>query len=101
VPAFAACIAAIIFGGYATHLFTFLGESSTHYWGPAPLAAWLLAGTLYIAGVAVVRTFAPSNARRLLGFDQHAIGQTVPPYAVIDVASADGDARRAPVTPAR
>jgi hypothetical protein len=101
VPAFFACIAAIGYGAYATHLFSFLGESSTRYWGPAPLEAWLLAGVLYLAGVAVVRAVAPASTKRLLGFDRHAIGQRVPPKAVIDIASTDVAHRTPIAAPAR
>jgi purine-cytosine permease-like protein len=87
IPAFVACTGAIVFGAYATHLFTFLGESDNRYWGPAPLEAWLLAGVLYIAGVAICRAVAPSDTKVLLGFDRHAIDQQVAPNAVIDIAS--------------
>jgi hypothetical protein len=78
----------VLYGGYATHLFTFLGESSTRYWGPAPLEAWLLAGTLYVAGVALVLAVAPADAKRLLGFDRHALAADVPDRAIVDVATA-------------
>jgi purine-cytosine permease-like protein len=88
LPAFVACVAAVLYGGYATHLFTFLGESSTRYWGPAPLEAWLLAGTLYVAGVALVLAVAPADAKRLLGFDRHALAADVPDRAIVDVATA-------------
>lgn len=102
VPAFVACLLAIVYGAYATHLFTFLGESSTVYWGPAPLEAWVMAGVLYIVGVAIVRAVAPADIKRLLGFDQHTIAQEVPPNAVIDIASVGGVAKPAPVpAPAR
>ena len=91
VPAFIACVAAIIYGAYATHLFSFLGESESRYWGPAPLEAWLLAGGLYVAGVAIVRFAAgPATVKRLLGFDSHAIANPVPEGTVVDVASVAG-----------
>jgi hypothetical protein len=47
----------------------------------------LLAGVLYIAGVAICRAVAPSDTKRLLGFDRHAIDQQVAPNSVIDIAS--------------
>ncbi|HEY1367383.1 MAG TPA: hypothetical protein VGF23_09730 [Gaiellaceae bacterium] len=97
-PAFIACALAIIFGAYATHLFTFLGENSTRYWGPAPLEAWALAGVLYIAGVAIVRAVAPAKTKELLGFDRNAIAQEVPTHDVIDIASeAERGSRGIPV----
>ena len=89
VPAFVACVAAIVYGAYATHLFSFLGESESRYWGPAPLEAWLLAGALYVGGVAIVRFAAgPARVKRLLGFDSHAIANPVPDGSVVDVAAA-------------
>lgn len=94
VPAFVALVAAIGFGGYATHLFTFLGESPERYWGPAPLEAWLLAGALYLAGVALCRAAAPERLAALLAFDRHARARDVPPRAVIDVASAGAPGAR-------
>lgn len=87
VPAFIACVVAIVYGAYATHLFTFLGESSSRYWGPAPLEAWVMAGALYVVGVAIVRAVAPERTRELLGFDRYTMVQEVPPNAVIDIAS--------------
>jgi purine-cytosine permease-like protein len=102
VPAFIACSGAIIFGAYATHLFSFLGENSSRYWGPAPLEAWLLAGALYIVGVAIVRAVAPAKTKQLLGFDRHAMTQEVPPHAVIDIASSADVAPSMPLSvPAR
>jgi cytosine permease len=102
VPAFVSCLIAIGFGAYATHLFTFLGENSSRYWGPAPLEAWAMAGVLYVVGVAVVRAVAPARTKELLGFDRHTIVQEVPPNAVIDIASVAGLAPRAPMSaPAR
>jgi len=90
VPAFLACIAAVGYGAYATHLFSFLGEDPDRYWGPAPLEAWLLAGGLYVAGVALCRRLAPASVEALLAFDAHARGQDVPGQSVVDVASAPG-----------
>jgi hypothetical protein len=72
VAAFAACVAAIVYGGYATHLFAFLGEDAERYWGPAPLEAWLLAGVLYVAFVTACRALAPASLERLLAFDVRA-----------------------------
>jgi cytosine permease len=90
VPAFVACLAAIAFGAYATHLFSFLGESSTRYWGPAPLETWVVAGALYVAGVAACKTLAPDSIRTLLGFDSHSMERKVPSGAVIDVTTEQG-----------
>ena len=87
VPAFVSCLIAIGYGAYATHLFTFLGENSSRYWGPAPLEAWAMAGALYVVGVAIVRAVAPARTKELLGFDRHTIVQEVPPNAVVDIAS--------------
>jgi hypothetical protein len=97
VPGVVACAGAIIYGAYATHLFTFLGESSSRYWGPAPLEAWVLGGALYVVGIAIVRAVAPERTKELLGFDRHAMVQEVPPNAVIDIASVAGAAPSAPL----
>jgi purine-cytosine permease-like protein len=90
VPAFVGCSLAIVYGAYATHLFSFLGENSSRYWGPAPLEAWALAGALYLVGVAVVRALAPARTKQLLGFSGLVIDEQVPPDAVIDIASVAG-----------
>jgi len=88
VPAFVACVVAIAYGAYATHLFAFLGESPDLYWGPAALEAWLLAGALYLVGVGLCRAVAPGAVKGLLAFDTHALTRDVPPRAIVDIASA-------------
>lgn len=95
VPAFMACLVAIVYGAYATHLFAFLGESEDRYWGPAALEAWLLAGAFYLGGVALCQAFAPQAVRGLLGFDSHALRQDVRSRAIVDITSTRADAAKA------
>ena len=91
-PAFIAACVSIAYGAWATHLFHFLGENSTRYWGPAPLTAWIMAGVLYIVGVAIVRAVVP-NVKLALGFSKHVIAEEVPTGAVLDIASIAARAR--------
>ena len=102
LPAFVACLGAVAYGAYATHLFTFLGEDPSRYWGPAPLEAWLLAGALYILGVALCRALAPRAIKTVLGFDTYATTQDVAPHSVVDIAAVASTPARPPLSnPAR
>ena len=67
-----------------------LGEDPDRYWGPAPFEAWLLAGGLHVAGVALCRRLAPASVEGLLAFDAHSRGQAVPGQSAVDIASAPG-----------
>ena len=53
--------------------------------GPVPLEAWLLAGVLYVALVALARAVAP--ARSSLGFARTVPDAAIAGDAVIDIAS--------------
>jgi hypothetical protein len=50
-------------------------------WGPVPVEAWVLAGILYIAGVAVARVAVP-NVKRVLGFARFALEEEPSPAPV-------------------
>ena len=87
VPAFGACVVAIACGAYATHLSAFLGEDPNRYWWPAPLEAWLIAGALYVAGVAICRGVAPCEAdatARLRELCVRALSPTSRPMACLE-----------------
>jgi purine-cytosine permease-like protein len=66
-PGVVALLLAVLFGAYATGLIP--GEAAGTYWGLAPLETWILAGILYLAGVAIVRA-TTSDARAVLGFSK-------------------------------
>ena len=50
----------------------------------------MLGGVTYVAGVALVQSFAPGRLKELLGFSRVVIDEVVPPDAVIDIASVAG-----------
>ena len=83
-PALVALVIAVIFGGYATGIMP--GEDSSIYLGPAPLFAWILAGGLYLVGVAVTRAVTP-NVKSALGFAGGSVAEQVVPGAVVDLAT--------------
>jgi purine-cytosine permease-like protein len=83
-PALVALIIAVAFGGYATGLMPF--EDPNTYWGPAPLLAWILAGGLYIIGVAVTRAITP-NVKSALGFAGSTATEAVTAGSVVDIAT--------------
>jgi purine-cytosine permease-like protein len=84
IPAVVALVAAVIYGVYAGQI---VGHIA-HYRGPVPLFAWLLAGVLYIVGVAIARVL--PNTRAALGFSRHALAEPVPDGAIADVATVSG-----------
>jgi hypothetical protein len=72
-----------------------LEATAPNSWGPVPLEAWVLAGVLYVALVAVARAVAP--VRSALGFAKTILDEQIPSTAVIDVASlAEGRAMSTP-----
>jgi purine-cytosine permease-like protein len=83
-PALVALIIAVAFGGYATGLMPF--EDPNTYWGPAPLLAWILAGGLYVIGVAVTRAITP-NVKSALGFAGSTATEAVTAGSVVDIAT--------------
>jgi purine-cytosine permease-like protein len=92
LPAVIALLAAVFFGvtGTASWPHGWIYSAAPNSWGPVPLEAWVIAGALYIALVAVVQE-AP-NVKRLLAFSRRALETSVPPGAVVDVASEAGEA---------
>jgi hypothetical protein len=63
-----------------------------------PLESWVIAGALYTALVAAVQE-AP-NVKRILAFSRPALETSVPPGAVVDIASEAEGPRLPEVTPA-
>jgi purine-cytosine permease-like protein len=98
-PAVAALLVAVAYGAIASAILPGnLGYDTPRNWGPVPLECWLIAGALYAAIVAAVRT-APA-VKRTLAFSRPALETSVPPGAVVDIASeAEGEPIQAP-TPA-
>jgi cytosine permease len=86
-PATVALLIAVGFGGYAAGIFP--GEDPTRYWGLPPVMAWVLAGVLYVIGVAVSRAWA-REPRSILGFSRVALRDPAPPGAILDIASEAG-----------
>ena len=84
-PALVALIIAVIFGAYATGIMP--GEDPNNYWGPAPLFAWILAGGLYVIGVALTRAVA-KDVKSALGFARGSAVQNVIPGSVVDISTA-------------
>ena len=66
------------------------GYDTARNWGPVPLECWVLAGSLYMVTVAAVQ--ASPNVKRILAFSRPALQTSVPPGAVVDVASEAGEA---------
>jgi purine-cytosine permease-like protein len=88
VPAVVALLAAVFFGvtGTASWPHGWIYAAPPNSWGPVPLEAWVIAGALYVALVAVARAVVP-NVKSALGFSRQALEASVPPTAVVDIAS--------------
>jgi len=84
-PALVALVIAVIFGAFATGIFP--GEDPNIYWGPAPLEAWVLAGALYLIGVAVTRAVT-SDVKGWLGFASQTRTEIVEPGSIVDITTA-------------
>ncbi len=99
-PAIVALAIAVLFGAWATGIFP--GENPNRYWGPAPLEAWVMAGALYLAFVALARAMVPQAAalKRMLGYSAVVIDEPIPSYAIVDMATeAEGSSPTPPLTP--
>lgn len=68
-PGFVALITSVVFGAYASGLFSFFGESSSTNWGLPAMEAWLLGAALYLAGVWIA-TLTSSSPGRILAFPE-------------------------------
>src|SRR5919198_608583 len=93
VPAVVALLVAVVFGviGLADLPHGWLESTPPNSWGPVPLESWLIAGALYVALVAVARAVVP-NVKLALAFSRDAFTASVPPGAVVDLASeAEGE----------
>ena len=74
-----------------------LGYDTARNWGPVPLECWVLSGALYMALVAAVQE--SPNVKRILAFSRPALETSVPPGAIVDVASEAGEAPSGEVRP--
>ncbi|HEX7301031.1 MAG TPA: cytosine permease [Solirubrobacteraceae bacterium] len=83
VPAVVALLAAVAFGviGLADLPNGWIYSTPPDNWGPVPVEAWVLAGIVYIAGVAVARMVVP-NVKRVLGFARFALDEEPSPAPV-------------------
>jgi hypothetical protein len=90
-PAVIALLVAVAYGAIASAILPGnLGYDTPRNWGPIPVECWLLAGGLYLGIVWAVRT--SPNIKRILAFSKPALETSVPPGAVVDVASEAGEA---------
>ena len=99
-PAVIALLVAVFFGvtGSASWPHGWLESTPPSSWGPVPLEAWAIAGVLYVALVAAVRSMA--NAKHVLAFSKPALAANAPGDAVIDIASVAEGAPAAMPAPA-
>ena len=63
-----------------------LGYDTARNWGPVPVECWLIAGALYVAGVALVRSTA--SVRQALGFSRLALAEATEAGTAPDLATA-------------
>ena len=88
-PAIVALLIAVAYGAIASAILPGdLGYDTPRNWGPIPAECWVMAGALYVVGVALVRSAA--NVRELLGFSSDASDEDVPRGVPADVATAAG-----------
>jgi purine-cytosine permease-like protein len=101
LPAVVALLAAVFFGvtGTASWPHGWIYSSAPNSWGPVPLEAWVIAGVLYVALVAAARATVP-NLKSALAFSRPALSTSVPPGAVVDIASEAEEPRVAAPSPA-
>jgi hypothetical protein len=88
VPAVAALLGAVFFGvtGTANWPNGWIYSSEPNGWGPVPVESWVIAGILYVVGVAVARSVVP-NLRNVLAFSKYVRDEEVPSGKVADIAS--------------
>jgi purine-cytosine permease-like protein len=89
-PGVIALVVAAALGGYGSGIWP--GEDPTRYWGFLILETWLLAAMLYIVGVAITQAVAGARVKEALGFSKDALAEPVPPGAIVDIASVEGEA---------
>jgi cytosine permease len=98
-PAVVSLLVAVAYGAIASAILPGnWGYDSARNWGPVPLECWAMAGALYLVLVAAVQSSA--NVKRTLAFSKPALQTSVPPGAVVDIASEAEEPRPAEVTPA-
>jgi purine-cytosine permease-like protein len=87
LPATLALLGAVFFGvtGTASWPHGWIYAAPQNSWGPVPLEAWVIAGSLYLALVAVVRAFA--SVRTALGFARTVRDDEIFSDEAVDIAS--------------
>jgi hypothetical protein len=88
VPAVIALLAAVVFGviGLADLPNGWIYASAPNGWGPVPVEAWVLAGVVYVACVAVARSIVP-RIRSVLGFAAYVPDADIASALVVDIVS--------------
>jgi len=88
VPAVIALLAAVVFGviGLADLPNGWIYASAPNGWGPVPVEAWVLAGVVYVACVAVARSIVP-RIRTVLGFAAYVPDADIASALVVDIVS--------------
>jgi hypothetical protein len=91
IPAVISLLVAVAYGAIASAILpSDWGYDTARNWGPVPLECWVMAGALYIAIVAALQE--SQNVKRILAFSRPALETSVPPDAVVDIASEAGEA---------
>ena len=93
VPAVVALLVSVLFGaiGLADLPGGWILHDPPTNWGPVPVEAWLLAGALYLAGVAIARRSLP-DVRAVLGFPRYLSAADAAGRTAVDVAVPDDQA---------
>ncbi len=86
VPAVVSLLVAVAYGAIASAILPGnWGYDSARNWGPVPLESWVIAGGLYYVAVAAVHSSA--KVKTILAFSRPALETSVPPGAVVNIAS--------------
>ena len=97
-PAVLSLLVAVAYGAIASAILPGnLGYDTARNWGPVPVECWALAGGLYL-GIVWALQHSP-NIKRILAFSKPALEMSVPPGAVVDVASEADQAPSGEVRP--
>jgi hypothetical protein len=86
IPAVVSLLVAVAYGAIASAILpSDWGYDTARNWGPVPMESWVMAGALYIAIVTAVQE--SPNVKKILAFSRPALELSVPPGAVVDIAS--------------
>jgi hypothetical protein len=97
-PAVVSLLVAVAYGAIASAILPgTLGYDTPRNWGPIPVECWALSGALYL-GIVWALQHRP-NIKHILAFSKPALETSVPPGAVVDIASEAGEAPSGEVRP--